>query len=136
MVNLMFIRFVCGEIDEDSHVSAGLFCAAFDLIKDEKVSDHDYAELADLMRWFRLNLQGPFEHRLRKPWRARRSICWFKPDAHETCEARVANDERSRTKRCLHASHQVQNSRLHHLRRRSSGIGTAVRRCATAALRR
>ena len=46
MVNLMFIRFVCGEIDEDSHVSAGLFCAAFDLIKDEKLSDDDYAELA------------------------------------------------------------------------------------------
>src|SRR6266550_64229 len=83
MVNHMFIRFVCGEIDEDSHVSAGLFCAAFDLIKDEKLSDHDYAELADLMRWFRLNLQGTFEHRLRKPWRARRSICWFKSDACE-----------------------------------------------------
>ena len=57
MVNLMFIRFVCGEIDEDSHVSAGLFCAAFDLIKDEKLSDHDYAELADLMRWFRLFME-------------------------------------------------------------------------------
>ena len=83
MVNLMFIRFVCGEIDKDSHVSAGLFCAAFDLIKDEKLSDHDYGELADLMRWFRLNLNGPFEYRLRKPWRARRSICWFKADAYE-----------------------------------------------------
>jgi len=83
MVNLMFIRFVCGEIDEDSHVSAGLFCAAFDLIKDEKLSDHDYGELADLMRWFRLNLKGPLEHRLQKPWRARQSICWFKSDAYE-----------------------------------------------------
>ena len=83
MVNLMFIRFVCGEIDKDSHVSAGLFCAAFDLIKDEKLSDHDYGELADLMRWFRLNLNGPFEYRLRKPWRARRSICWFKSAAYE-----------------------------------------------------
>jgi len=83
MVNQMFIRFVCGEIDEDSHVLAGLFCAAFDLIKTEKLSDHDYAELADLMRWFRLNLKGPFEHRLRKPWRAQRSICWFKSDADE-----------------------------------------------------
>jgi len=83
MVDLMFIRFVCGEIDEDSHVLAGLFCAAFDLIKDEKLSDHDYAELADLMRWFRLHLKGPFEHRLRKPWRARRSVCWFKSDAYE-----------------------------------------------------
>jgi hypothetical protein len=83
MVNLMFIRFVCGEIDEDSHVSAGLFCAAFDLIHEGKLPDHDYAELAELMRWFRLHLKGPFEHRLRKPWRARRSICWFKSDAYE-----------------------------------------------------
>ena len=83
MVDLMFIRFVCGEIDEGSHVAAGLFCAAFDLIKDARLSDHDYGELADLMRWFRLNLEGPFKHRLRKPWRARRSICWFKSDAHE-----------------------------------------------------
>jgi hypothetical protein len=83
MVDQMFIRFVCGAIDEDSHVSAGLFCAAFDLIHAGKLSDHDYAELADLMRWFRRNLQGPFEHRLRKPWRASRSICWFKSEAYE-----------------------------------------------------
>ena len=79
----MFVRFVSSEIDYDSHVPAGLFCAAFDLIDDGKLSDHDYAELADLMRWFRLHLNGPFEYRLRKPWRARRSICWFKSEAHE-----------------------------------------------------
>ena len=58
MVNLMFIRFVCGEIDEDSHVAAGLFCAAFDLIHEGELADHDYAELAELMRWFRLHLRG------------------------------------------------------------------------------
>jgi len=79
----MFIRFVCGEIDEDSHVAAGLFCAAFDLIHEGEFPDHDYAELAELMRWFRLHLKGPFEYRLRKPWRAQRSICWFKSDACE-----------------------------------------------------
>jgi hypothetical protein len=78
----MFVRFVSSAIDYDSHVSAGLFCAAFDLIDGAKLSDDDYAELADLMRWFRLYLNGPFEHRLRKPWRARRSICWFKSEAH------------------------------------------------------
>ena len=53
------------------------------LIDDGRLSDDDYAELAVLMRWFRLHLNGPFEHRLRKPWRARRSICWFKSEAHE-----------------------------------------------------
>ena len=79
----MFIRFVSGEVDEDSHVSAGLFCAAFDLIHEGKLPDHDYAELAELMRWFRLHLSRPFDYRLRKPWRAYRSICWFKSDACE-----------------------------------------------------
>lgn len=83
MVNLMFIRFVCGEKNEDSHVAAGLFCAAFDLIHEGELPDHDYAELDELMNWFRLRLKGPFEYRLRKPWRARRSVCWFKSDANE-----------------------------------------------------
>jgi hypothetical protein len=78
----MFIRFVSGEIDTDSHVSAGLFCAAFNLLDEMHVIEDDFAALADLMRWFRVNLNGPFEYRLRLPWRARRAICWFKPTAH------------------------------------------------------
>jgi len=78
----MFIRFVSGEIDMDSHVSAGLFCAAFNLLDEIDVIEDDYAALADLMGWFRLNLRGPFENRLRSPWRARRAISWFKPTAH------------------------------------------------------
>ena len=77
----MFIRFYSGQIDEDSQVAAGLFCAAYDLIEEAKLPDHDYAELTELMRWFRLHLKGPFEHRLRKPWRAQHSICWFKSHA-------------------------------------------------------
>ena len=83
MMNLMFIRFVSGEIDEDSHVSAGVFCAAFDLLDDAAVPYDDYVALADLMGWFRRNLEGPFHHRLKSAWRARRAICWFKPTAHE-----------------------------------------------------
>lgn len=79
----MFIRFVSGEIDEDSHVSAGLFCAAFKLLDDIVLSDHEYAAVADLMDWFRMNLRGPFEYRLRSRWRAPRSICWFRCTAQE-----------------------------------------------------
>lgn len=79
----MFIRFVSGEIDSDSHVRAGIFCAACDVIDRQTLSDADFEELAELMCWFRLHLKGPFEHRLRKPWRAPRSICWFKAEAHE-----------------------------------------------------
>ena len=80
---LMFIRFVSSEIDEHSHVSAGLFCAAFKLIDEMVLSDHEYAAVADLMAWFRVNLRGPFEYRLRSRWRAPRSICWFRCTAHE-----------------------------------------------------
>jgi hypothetical protein len=77
----MFIRFACGEIDSDSHVSAGLFCAAFNLLDEMDVVEDEYAALADLMGWFRVNLRGPFEYRLRSAWRARRAISWFKPTA-------------------------------------------------------
>ena len=80
---LMFIRFVSEEIDEVSLVSAGIFGVAFDLIDELSVPDHDHAELAGLIRWFNLNLKGPFEYRLKSPRRARHSICWFKSDAHE-----------------------------------------------------
>ena len=82
MVDLMFIRFVSGEIHEDSHVSAGIFCAAFDLMDETVLRDADYDVLADLMTWFRIHLKGPSEYRLRSAWRARRAVCWFKPTAH------------------------------------------------------
>jgi len=77
------MRFVSGEIDEDSHVSAGLFCAAYKLLDEMMLSDHEYAAIADLMGWFALNLRGPFRYRLRSSWRAPRSICWFRCSAYE-----------------------------------------------------
>ena len=80
---LMFIRFVSSEIDDQSHVSAGLFCAAFKLLDEIVLSDHEYAAVADLMSWFTANLRGPFEYRLRSRWRAPRSICWFRCTAGE-----------------------------------------------------
>jgi hypothetical protein len=79
----MFMRFVSSEIDENSHVSAGLFCAAFKLLDEMVLTDHEYAAVADLMAWFNVNLRGPFEYRLKSRWRARRSICWFRCTAYE-----------------------------------------------------
>lgn len=79
----MFIRFVGGEIDEDSHVSAGLFTAAFDLMYEPWLSDQEFYALRDLMDWFNVHLKPPFYYRLRAAWRAPRAICWFKPTAHE-----------------------------------------------------
>lgn len=79
----MFIRFVSGEIDEDSLVSAGLFSVAGDLLYDPLLPDDEYFPLRELMDWFNEHLKGPYEYRLRTPSRARRAICWFKPTAHE-----------------------------------------------------
>lgn len=79
----MFIRFVSGEIDEDSLVSAGLFTAASDLLDDQVLPEYEYLPLRELMDWFNEHLKDPFEYRLRTPSRARRAICWFKPTARE-----------------------------------------------------
>lgn len=83
MVNVMFIRFVSGEVDEDSHVSAGLFIATFDLLYDPLLSYDEYWALRELIDWFNEHLKEPFEYRLRAAWRVQRAICWFKPTAHE-----------------------------------------------------
>jgi len=82
--NIMFIRFVTGEVDGDSHVSTGLFTAAFELMYEtDDFSDAEYFILRGLMDWFNVNLKGPFGSRLRAAGRAGRAICWFKPTAHE-----------------------------------------------------
>jgi hypothetical protein len=83
MVNVVFIRFVSSVIDEDSHVSAGIFCAASDMIDDPQLPDDEYDVLRDLMDWFNKYLKSPDEYRLKAAWRAERAICWFKPTAHE-----------------------------------------------------
>jgi hypothetical protein len=83
MVQVMFIRFVSGEIHERSHVSTGLFTAVFDLMYDPILPYDDYCALRSLMDWFSEYLKGPSEYRLRAVWRVERAICWFKPTAHE-----------------------------------------------------
>ena len=82
-VNRMFIRFVSGEIHDDSLVSAGFFHAACDLLDDPVLPDYERLPLSELMDWFDEHLEDPFKYRLRTPWRAQRAICWFKPNAHE-----------------------------------------------------
>ncbi len=78
----MFIRFVSGDIDERSHVSAGLFCAAYKLRRSERLPDYEFEALIDLRDWFNVHLNSPFDHlphhRCYEP-----AICWFKPNARE-----------------------------------------------------
>jgi hypothetical protein len=79
----MFIRFVGGEIDAQSHVEEGLFCAASKLQFRPEVPEYQLDRLWDLLWWFTVNLSCPFHYRLRQPWRSDRAICWFKPSARE-----------------------------------------------------
>ncbi|MBA2733875.1 MAG: hypothetical protein H0U54_13395 [Acidobacteria bacterium] len=79
----MFIRFVSGDIDAQSHTQAGLFCAAYKLRYERELPEYDLDRLLDLLGWFNTYLRSPFESRLRKGWRRRRAICWFKSSALE-----------------------------------------------------
>ena len=79
----MFIRFVSGEVDGDSHVSAGLFCAAEKLLEEVVLSEYEYEALMEPVYWFRRYLIDPFDYRLEPAWLASQSICWFRSTAHE-----------------------------------------------------
>lgn len=78
----MFIRFVSGELHEDSHVSAGLFRAVYHLRCSNGLPEYEFQALIELGDWFNVNLDSPFEH-LRISDRYDRAICWFKHTARE-----------------------------------------------------
>ena len=72
----MFIRFVSSDIDEGSHVSAGLFCAASQLRSVDGLPEYEFDALSDLRNWFNIHLESPFDH-LPRTGRYERAICWF-----------------------------------------------------------
>jgi hypothetical protein len=81
----MFIRFVNHEIDEDSGVSQGLFCAAEKLLDEVKLSHYEHELLMESIDWFGRHLRNPYRHRFdreRRRW-AYQSICWFRSTATE-----------------------------------------------------
>lgn len=77
----MFIRFISGEVHEDSHLSMGLFCAAEKLLDEVHLHEYEYEALMETITWFRRYLKDPFDYRLDR--KAYRSICWFRSTAHE-----------------------------------------------------
>ena len=79
----MFIRFVCGEIDDDSHLSAGLFCAVEKLLGEVILPDYEYVALMEPLRWFGRHLKVPFDYRLEPSSLAEQALCWFRSTAHE-----------------------------------------------------
>ena len=76
----MFIRFVSGEIDENSHVSEGLFGTV--LRWSEELPVYEIDSIEELMVWFDSHLSSPF-HYLADLRRYDPAICWFKATAHE-----------------------------------------------------
>ena len=84
-IEVMFIRFVGAEIDERSHVSAGLFCAASQLRWSEGLPDYEFEALTELKDWFNVHMNSPFDH-LPRDRRYEQAICWFKPTACEHLE--------------------------------------------------
>ena len=78
----MFIRFVSGEIDADSHVWAGLFGAAWTARLSNELPEYEVEALVELKDWFNTNLESPFDH-LPASYDYKRAICWFKPTARE-----------------------------------------------------
>ena len=78
----MFIRFVSGAVDEDSHMPAGLFCAAFDLLDSGELPEYELHLLREAKEWFDVYMPTPFDS-LYEDARYDRAICWFKSTARE-----------------------------------------------------
>ncbi|HKP83659.1 MAG TPA: hypothetical protein VJT69_16620 [Pyrinomonadaceae bacterium] len=80
--DVVFIRFFSGEVDEDSHVAAGLFCAASDLYCTDELPEYEVDALAELRDWFNAHLESPSDY-LPRNRRYDPAVCWFKSAACE-----------------------------------------------------
>ena len=80
--DVVFIRFFSGEVDEHSHVAAGLFCAATNLHWSDELPDYELDALADLAAWFNDHMETPFDY-LPRNRRYDPAVCWFKSAARE-----------------------------------------------------
>ena len=78
----MFIRFVSGEINEHSHVAAGLFCAATNLHWSDELPEYELDAIAELGAWFNAHMDTPFDY-LQRHRRYDSAVCWFKSAARE-----------------------------------------------------
>lgn len=78
----MFIRFVCGEIDEHSHVAGGLFCAVEQLTEHCYLPKYELEAVEEIVHWFGRYMATPFD-RLPDHIYYDPAICWFKSTARE-----------------------------------------------------
>jgi hypothetical protein len=89
---MTFVRFVLPEQHNESGSNDGLFRTAYALRGDPGTSETDAAQLADLLKWFEVNLPEPtrFNRTTSKGHyrRAARGISWFRDSAAD-CVSRM-----------------------------------------------
>jgi hypothetical protein len=82
----MYIRFITGEIDEESQREAGVFGMAYRLRDSSYVPESSRTRLRELLRWFTANLEKPDRFTTSKPPYHRKQskgISWLKDTAKE-----------------------------------------------------
>jgi hypothetical protein len=82
----MYLRFVVGEIDEDSQRELGVFQAIHKLSLQGVLSEYEQQQDDVIGKWFDKNLKKPTRFTASKPpyyRKQNRAISWFKDTAHE-----------------------------------------------------
>lgn len=78
-----YLRFAVTELDCDSQVRQGLFCAVRDLRDSDRLSGAELDRIDELREWFGHRLAVPTRFDRNGSARAGRGICWFKEGAVE-----------------------------------------------------
>jgi hypothetical protein len=78
----MFIRFICGEIDERSQRRAGLFCAVTLLQETCYIPKYELEAVEEIVTWFNRHLESPFDY-LPEYGSYNPAVCWFKSTAFD-----------------------------------------------------
>jgi hypothetical protein len=92
----MYLRFILPRINPDSGIEDGVFDLAYEIRRQGEISEHERAELGDLLRWFVDNLSVPTRFNRTKSKghyrRTTKGISWFTSSArlHATKMHRMA----------------------------------------------
>jgi hypothetical protein len=82
----MYIRFITGEIHDESQWETGVFQAAYRLWRSGNLPEYEGARLREILDWFNMNLEKPNRFTTSKPpfyRKQNRAISWFKDTATE-----------------------------------------------------
>ena len=80
----MYVRFVIADHHPDTGIQTGIFEATHKLPRKGFVADWDENRLAEIITWFRANLQFPDRvSRSRRPNGHHSAVSWFKASARE-----------------------------------------------------